>query len=152
MSRLFIGVWLWSAFLLTAGYGGNLRAFLMNPPLEDPIDSLQEVADSGLPWEMGIYGEDVEMEMARSEDPLMRTIWEGKVPVLGEPFAFEKVAKVAAGKTVLIDWKNKLETSIFFAFTLPDGRGMVDRYELPIVYSKVENTHAFYPLNPWTDR
>ncbi len=145
-------MWLLFAFLVTAGYGGNLRAFLMNPPLEDPIDTLQKVADSGLPWEMGIYGEDVEMEMARSENPLMKKIWNEKIPVLGEPFAFEKVAKVATGKTVLIDWKNKLGTSILFAFTLPNGDSLVNRYELPIVYSKVENVHAFHPLNPWADR
>ncbi len=150
--RLCIGVWLLAAFLLTAGYGGNLRAFLMNPPLDDPIDSLEGVLASGLPWEMGIYGEDVEMDMAQSEHPTMKAIWDGKIPVLSEKFGFKRVAKVSEGRTVLIDWKNKLETSIFIGFTLPDGRSLIDRYELPIVYSKVENVHAFHPLNPWVER
>ncbi len=31
MPRITIGVWIMYALLLTAGYGGNLRAFLLRP-------------------------------------------------------------------------------------------------------------------------
>ena len=36
------------AFIYTAGYSGNLRAFLMNPEVERPIDSVAAVVESGM--------------------------------------------------------------------------------------------------------
>ena len=50
-----ICVWLLFAFLITSGYGGNLRAFLMNPILEPPINTLDDMLSSGYPWEQVSY-------------------------------------------------------------------------------------------------
>ncbi len=113
MVRILISVWLLFAFLVTAGYGGQLRSFLLNPGMlkikeyqccmtmnvcpflefEDSIDTLEKVLSSGIPWEIGLYGEDVEVQMARSEHPTMKAIWDGKIPVINEAFAFQRVSK-----------------------------------------------------------
>ncbi len=58
---------------------------------EEAIDTLEKVLDSGIPWEIGLYGEDVEVQMARSEHPTMKAIWDGKIPVINEAFAFQRV-------------------------------------------------------------
>ncbi len=46
--RWVIGSWMLFAFIYTAGYSGNLRAFLMNPEVERPIDSVAAVVESGM--------------------------------------------------------------------------------------------------------
>ena len=79
--------------VLSAGYGGNLRAFLMNPSYEEGIDSFAGILTSGLPWEIGLYGEEVEGEMAASTHPVMKAIWDGKIPVNNEPFAYQRVSR-----------------------------------------------------------
>ena len=55
IQRCVICVWLLFAFLITSGYGGNLRAFLMNPILEPPINTLDDMLSSGYPWEQVSY-------------------------------------------------------------------------------------------------
>ena len=71
-----------------------MRAFLLKPEYEEPIDTLEKVLDSGIQWEIGLYGEDVEVQMARSQHPTMKAIWDGKIPVINEAFAFQRVFRV----------------------------------------------------------
>ena len=42
-------------FILAASYSGSLKAFLTLPVYEAPIDNLEDVIDSGLPWGMVDY-------------------------------------------------------------------------------------------------
>lgn len=46
---------------------------------------------SGKVWEISLSGEDVEVEMAESEHPTMKAIWDGKIAVPYEAFAFDSV-------------------------------------------------------------
>jgi len=39
--RFAIGVWILFAFVIGAGYGGNLRAFILKPTNKDPVDDLK---------------------------------------------------------------------------------------------------------------
>ncbi len=38
-----------------------------------------KVLESGLPWKMVLYGEEGEVMMAQSQNPIIRTIWEDKI-------------------------------------------------------------------------
>ncbi len=43
-------VWLWYSFIITASYGGELRAFLLKPKLKSPIDTYRDIVGSGHSW------------------------------------------------------------------------------------------------------
>ena len=68
---------------------GNLRAFLITPSFTEPINSLAEVIDSGLEWGLVLYGEEEEIQMAQSTDPVISKIWKDKtvVPLEGHATA-----------------------------------------------------------------
>ena len=40
-------MWLWYSFIVTASYGGELRAFLLKPKLNSPIDTIMDIVDYG---------------------------------------------------------------------------------------------------------
>ncbi len=50
-------MWLWYSFIATASYGGELRAFLLKPKLNSPIDTIMDIVDSGFPWRVVDYGD-----------------------------------------------------------------------------------------------
>ena len=70
--RVTLGTWLIGCVIISASYGGELRAFLMTPNYEKEIDTMKDVLDSGLPWNLILYGEEIEGEMAGSDDPIIR--------------------------------------------------------------------------------
>ena len=77
--RVIIGVWMLYCLLITSAYTGNLKAFLTNPGLTAPIDTLEDVVASGLPWGMVLYGEEEEELMASSPiGSITRLIWDDK--------------------------------------------------------------------------
>ena len=92
---MLLGTWILYSFILAASYGGSLRAFLMRPVFQKSMDTMEKVIASGLTWEMGLYGEPVENEMATSEDPTIKRIWDDKIPVMNEPFAFKRVKELS---------------------------------------------------------
>ena len=55
--------------------------------------------ESNLPWEMGIYGEEEEELMANTDDPIMKEIWENKIPTVDL-----HVKPVFQGKEIMINW------------------------------------------------
>ncbi len=72
--RIALVSWFLSALIASTAYSGSLNAFLMSPEMELPIDSLTALAESGLRWNMVVYGEQVEERMATSK------VWGGIVP------------------------------------------------------------------------
>ena len=50
--RIAIGVWILYCLIISNSYGGSLKAFLTSPQRTNPIDTLEQVIDSELPWEM----------------------------------------------------------------------------------------------------
>lgn len=79
------------SIVVTVSYGGSLKAYLTEPPLTAPLRTLQEVVDSGLSWDFVPYGEEVEHELARSEDPVIRKFWDKKEVVPHRPDQYERV-------------------------------------------------------------
>ena len=61
-----------------AAYSGNLRAMLLRPNLTPPIETIEDIVTSGLPWKMIDYGEEYEQKLASSEDQLIRKFWKNR--------------------------------------------------------------------------
>ncbi len=57
-------IWFWFAFLATAAYGSNLRAFLLSPEFPAPVETIPDMIASPLGWRMVVYGDAFEDEMA----------------------------------------------------------------------------------------
>lgn len=60
--------------------------------------------------------------------------------------------QIVDGNRILIDWMNKLETSMYIGFTLSNGEKLMEYYFLPIVHSHVECVWGFNPFNPFVER
>lgn len=72
-------------FLVASSYSGNLKSHLMTPTYTPPITDLKDTLESGLKWGMVLYGEDIEVMMAHSKDPVISKIWSDKIVVQFEP-------------------------------------------------------------------
>ena len=51
---------------------------MITPTFTKPINTLAEVIESGLEWGLVLYGEEEEIQMAQSTDPVISTIWRDK--------------------------------------------------------------------------
>ena len=72
--------------IISTAYSGNLISFMTIPKLESPINTLEEVLESDLPWEMVVYGVEVEDAMASGAlGPVVKELWEGKIPIEYSP-------------------------------------------------------------------
>lgn len=72
--------------MVASSYSGNLKSHLMKPSFTEPIDTLKDVVDSGLPWAMVTYGGEAEGHLNRSGDQTLRMIWDNKIDV---PFSYD---------------------------------------------------------------
>ncbi len=89
--RSVVGGWLLFSFILTASYGGNLRAFFMTPKYTEPVENMLDVVESGLPWTMTITGEEIETYLANTEEPVEQQLWAGKTVVPYSDFPHKEV-------------------------------------------------------------
>ncbi len=76
--RLLLGIWICASLILGASFGGNLRAFLLKGTYEKPINTADDILKSGIKWDMKIYGEEVEADMAQSIEPAIQALWKDK--------------------------------------------------------------------------
>ena len=90
--RFILGTWIICSLILTASFGGNLRAFLTKPKYEKPIDTLSDLLESGMKWDMILYGEEIEHEMASSADPIIKEVWNGKELAEFDPSGYGRVS------------------------------------------------------------
>ncbi len=87
------GTWLTFSLVITASYGGNLRAFLLRPRFSEPIDNMEKIVNSGLPWTMALFGEEIEFYLQTSQVPVERDFWEGKTVREYAEFPIEEVTE-----------------------------------------------------------
>ena len=56
--------------------------------------------DSGIPWSMYLYGEDLDLYLSRTEDPTLKTFWdENNVVQEYQDFPYERVKYINAFST-----------------------------------------------------
>ncbi len=66
------------AFIIVLAYSSTLKAFLTDPDMTEPINTVEELVKSEYTWSMVLYGEDVETELSLSEDPILKRLWDDK--------------------------------------------------------------------------
>ncbi len=54
----------------------------MQPSLSDPVETMEDIMNSGLPWRMPLYGETVEKFWAEHSDPTVKVLQELYNPFL----------------------------------------------------------------------
>ena len=96
--RILLGTWIICSLVLTASFGGKLRAFLSKPVYEKAISSPEDILQSDVVWDMKIYGEDVEDDMATSDNPVIKAIWDGKQVADLVSTGYERVSTLVALK------------------------------------------------------
>ncbi len=77
--------------ILTASYSGLLIASALRPQYSNAISNIQDIAQSGIPWDFVRYDSVLEYKLKDSQDPLLKEFWEGKNHVNYNPFPYEKV-------------------------------------------------------------
>ena len=58
--RVILCGWFVFSLIVTAAYGGFLRAYIMRPRMSKPISTMEDIVQSGLPWRIPLYGETIE--------------------------------------------------------------------------------------------
>lgn len=88
------GAWLLFGLVISASYGGSLRAHILKPEYTSPVDTVADIVDSGLPWNFVMYGEDLERQIPTRgrDDPVLEKFWEQKILLDFETFPFQKAS------------------------------------------------------------
>ncbi len=100
------------ALILTSGFAGNLRGLLLSPGRGKPIDTMEDIVNSNLPWTIVLYGIHLDNELSKSVDKVEKAFWEGKTEVEYDEFPYELMKSVVEGRIVMVEWKPMLETLI----------------------------------------
>ncbi|KAK4323265.1 hypothetical protein Pmani_006046 [Petrolisthes manimaculis] len=74
VSRGLLGLWLLATWVLRVSYTSNLMAFLTVPALQEPLDTLEQLADDDLRLCMLDYGEFVPEALATSKHPTLSNL------------------------------------------------------------------------------
>ncbi len=135
---------------MTASYGGNLRAFLLRPQYSEPINNMEDIVNSGFPWTMVMYGEEIELFLARSEDPIEKRFWEGKTEVPYADFPVDGMRDVFEGRSVLIEWKPIVDLLVGKFLRRSDGDLLVHYTFKHLHYvNEGYDVVSFSAVNPW---
>ncbi len=147
--RVVCASWMVLAFVITSGYGGNLKAFLTTPKLSEPIDTIPRLLESGLPWTMVLYGEAVEHHLSTSVDPAIRRFWDGKDVIRHHHFPYEQMKAVYERKMVFVQYHPILRKMVNIGFTMPNGEKLIHIVDDLGVFPGTYYVWAFHPLDPW---
>ncbi len=172
--RWVTGAWMLYAFIVTAGYSGSLRAFLMNPKMKEPIETMEDlVAQDEAPYYMVLWGEEVETYISQSQDPALKKFWKDKVaPEYGTYVDYDLVSQargrrhndlrscfkmgqilqidmVYEGKILMVDWYPAFFKEVNSGFRLPNGELLLHvGKDLGLTIDLVR-LWTFHPMNPW---
>jgi len=89
--RIGVMVWLIFSFLITASYSGNLRAFLMTPERDKPIESIQDLFESGLNWNSVDYSLVDLIVQNTPDDQKLQEFWKEKEVAEYEDYIYKRV-------------------------------------------------------------
>ena len=90
--RMGVMIWLWYSFIITASYGGELRAVLLAPTLKSPIETMWDIVKSTYPWKVVDYADGMwEFINATDKRRGMQEFVRDKTPVEYRDFPLEHV-------------------------------------------------------------
>ncbi|CAB4069886.1 unnamed protein product [Lepeophtheirus salmonis] len=144
------GSWFIFCLIITAGYSSKLKSFLTNPIYSKPINTIEDVLESGLPWGMVKYDELVRKPnkkmMEKSNDSSIKKIWKNMEFL---PFnALPDVESVFQSKRIVFDYRMGLQASVQSGYSTQDGISFVHVSDEPI-FMKSPIAWNFNANNPW---
>ncbi len=143
--------WMLAAIILSAAYSSTLRATLVLPVVPSPIDTLEQLANSRLSWNMVQYFHPLEKDLETSDDPAKQKIWKEKEIVPYDAWPYERMKRVYDGDTAMLEWKT-FDTLMEAAFMLPNGQPLVHVSKTVNLSPGVYSTWGFAQINPWIER
>ena len=117
-SQLFLVSWLVFCIIISAAYTGNLISFMTYPGMENPINTAQDILDSGYEIENYDYGGVDHAAFEATENPFYKEIWKKKSFVKSVGPSMEKVIE---GKTVFIDFLSSLTPNTKAVYSTSTG-------------------------------
>ncbi len=72
-------------------YSGVLRASLIRPDYERPIESIQDIVKSGLSWKIVLYGSTYETLLKNNPDEFYVRFWKEKETISYNEFPYQTV-------------------------------------------------------------
>nr|XP_040576005.1 ionotropic receptor 21a-like [Lepeophtheirus salmonis] len=140
------GSWFIFCLIITAGYSSKLKSFLTNPIYSKPINTIEDVLESGLPWGMVKYDELEQKMMEKSNDSSIKKIWKNMEFL---PFnALPDVESVFQSKRIVFDYRMGLQASVQSGYSTQDGISFVHVSDEPI-FMKSPIAWNFNANNPW---
>ncbi len=143
------------AFVLTASFGGNLRAYLLKPTLTKTIDDISDIVNSGMPWSMQLYGEELDRQLSNAQDSNLVRFWTENVPPdsYGD-YQYDKLLLAYQGKGLYVDYNMLASVAIEAGFTRSNGQSelRMSGNIFPWTDDNVYFSWAFHPINPWIAR
>jgi hypothetical protein len=87
--------------------------------------------------------------MARSVDPIIKTIWDNKV--VAKYNQVPQIFPVFQGKEIFIDWLSGLKPAVFVRYSTPAGDPLIHIASNPVFMPNYPGW-AFYKFNPYRER
>ena len=93
--RVAVMTWLLAGMILSASYGGSLKAFLTKPMYSKTITTYEELVNAGLPWDMVLYGEEIEVFLEQTNDEVLSKLWKEKIIAEYDQYLTERVSEIS---------------------------------------------------------
>ncbi len=106
--------WYTFALIITAAYGGNLRAYLLKPDMHPAVETISDVVNSGLPWSMVQWGDTLGVSLSLAQDQDTKTFWEDMKSAEYTNFPYEIVRSIKFKRFSLFNLVGYLKQIIAF--------------------------------------
>ena len=110
------------SFIMAAAYTGSLISFMTYPGKENPINTAEEILESGYDIEIRHYGGMETVSFEATQNPSYQKIWTSRTSVDSPGLSMEKVIK---GKSIYVDFFGTLVPSVQTAYSSKVGKEMV---------------------------
>ncbi|XP_076044882.1 glutamate receptor ionotropic, delta-1-like [Oratosquilla oratoria] len=117
-SRSFTGLWLLFTMIVGIMYSSSLTSFLIAPGFLKPIENLQELVKSNVPWGKVYFGGVQAALLEQTQDPVLVALREG---VEWRSSLDEILKDVAKGASAT--WDNRITTRLKVAVQFTDSSG-----------------------------
>ena len=117
-SQLFLVSWLFFCIIISAAYSGNLVSFMTYRGMENPINTAEDILDSGYDIVLYDYGGVEHAAFGATENTIYKEIWKKKSFTKSVGTSFEKVIE---GKAVYIDLTSSLTPNTKAVYSTSTG-------------------------------
>ena len=74
-----LSLWILGSLIVSSSYSGNLKAHLTKPNMAEHLDTLESILESDFPVAIIEDGEEENIRMKSSQDPVIKGLWDNRV-------------------------------------------------------------------------